>query len=141
MALRNSGLYALLLRFILACAVASTAATILQAQGRGTLKGTILDPQGAAAPGVGIELRWNSASTDMCWTAPHCPKRRIPRQKFLRLSTDRAGAFSVDLPPGYWDVFAYHDGLAPTCTIVYVTSGEATDIELRLPKNAGTAIQ
>ena len=37
-----------------------------------------------------------------------------------------AGEFSVKLPPGNWDVFAYHDGFAPTCTVAFIEPGKVT---------------
>jgi hypothetical protein len=107
----------------------------------GTLNGTLLDPQGAAVANAGIELRWNYVGAEMCWNAPHCGKTEKPRKRFLRVGTNMAGQFSAHLPPGNWDVFAFRDGYAPTCTIVLIQPGQGTPVELRFSGMAAMSVQ
>ena len=107
----------------------------------GTLNGTLFDPQGAAVAKAGIELRWNYVGNEMCWNAPHCGKTEKPGKRSLVIITDTEGRFSAQLLPGNWDVFAFHDGYAPTCTIVLIRPDQATPVELRFPGMAAMSVQ
>jgi uncharacterized GH25 family protein len=98
----------------------------LGAEQPGTLKGTLLDPQGAAVPNAVIELRWNDVNQGT-------GARKTPRNKTLQVRTDTAGQFSLQLAPGDWDVFAYLNGFAPTCTVVRIDAGSTTSTSLRFP--------
>jgi hypothetical protein len=104
--------------------------TVRTQQG-GTVNGTLVDPQGATVSNARIELRWNYV----------IPGKQKPRRKTsLQVTTDDAGRFAASLPPGNWDVFAYSDGFAPTCTIVLVESGKTTAVDLRFPSYAPLAL-
>ncbi|HXT76479.1 MAG TPA: carboxypeptidase-like regulatory domain-containing protein [Candidatus Eisenbacteria bacterium] len=104
--------------------------TVRTQQG-GTVNRTLVDPQGATVSNAHIELRWNYVS----------PGKQKPRRKTsLQVTTDGAGRFSASLAPGNWDVFAYSDGFAPTCTIVLVESGKTTAVDLRFPNYAPMAL-
>jgi hypothetical protein len=92
----------------------------------GTLKGILLDPQGAAVPNAVIELRWNDVNQG-------AGAKKAPRSKTLQVRTDTAGQFSVQLAPGDWDVFAYLNGFAPTCAVVRIDAGATTSASLRFP--------
>jgi hypothetical protein len=105
------------------------------------LNGTLVDPQGAAIPNSIIELRWNYLDTRMSWDGVLPKKEKQPRKKMLRVNTDSAGRFSVTLLPGNWDVFAYRDGFAPTCTIALIQPGKTTSIDLRFSRFAAMSIQ
>ena len=94
------------------------------AQQVGTLAGTLADPQGAAVANSVVELRWNEVG----W-AENRHQRRA--KKHITTSTDSAGKFSVSLYPGDYDVFAYRDGFAPICTVVFIESAETKTIDLR----------
>jgi hypothetical protein len=109
-------------------AAISLSGTVM-AQDRGTLKGTMVDPQGAAVPNVYIELRWNDVGSNS-----YVKKRS--RKKHLQTSTDSAGQFSLRLSPDDYDVFAYLDGLAPTCAVVAIFPGETAIVNLRFPQIA-----
>lgn len=100
----------------------------------GTLSGTVLDPQGAAVSNVSIEVRWNDVNHGT-------GLEKGPRSKTLKVKTNSAGEFSVNLQPGDWDVFAYLDGFAPTCTVVLIEPGKTTNTKLRLPAYAAMSIQ
>jgi hypothetical protein len=51
-----------------------------------------------------------------------------------------AGEFSVKLPPGDWHVFAYHDGFATTCTVVFIEPGKVITAKLRFPGYAAMSM-
>jgi hypothetical protein len=107
----------------------------------GTLNGTIVDPQGAAVPNAEIALRWNDAGGQMSWNGVNSHKQKRPRKKWLQLVADSAGRFSTKLAPGDWDVFAYRDIFAPTCTIVLIEPGKTTVIDLRFSRLAAMSTQ
>ena len=122
------------------------AATILngkpRAQEIGALDGVLLDPQGAALQNAQIQLRFNNVDDRMFWGGRSSVKPlKKPRKASLVVVTDTAGRFSAKLPVGNWDVFAFRDGFAPTCTIVLIQSDQPTQIELRFPRVAGMSIQ
>jgi Carboxypeptidase regulatory-like domain len=110
-------------------------------QGLGTLSGSVVDPQGAAVSNSTVELRWNYVDNRMSWNGARPKVQKQRHNKTRQVSTDMAGRFSVALPEGNWDVFAYRDGFAPTCTIVLIESGKATKVELRFPKLAAMSVQ
>jgi hypothetical protein len=110
-------------------------------QETGTLNGILLDPQGAALPNAKIQFRFNYVDDRMSWDGRRGIKPKKPRKASLVVVTDTAGRFSVKLPFGNWDVFAFRDGYAPTCTIVLIQSDHATQVELRFPRMAAMSIQ
>ena len=105
----------------------------------GALNGTLLDPQGAALPNAKIQFRFNYVDDRMSWDGRRGIKPK--RKASPVVLTDTAGQFSVKLPLGNWDVFAFRDGYAPTCTIVLIQSDHATQVELRFPRMAAMSIQ
>jgi hypothetical protein len=141
MILNSSGKFAQFFALVFTCALTLMIGAVALAQETGTLTGVVFDPQGATGPGVEVELRWNDASGEVCWTAPNCPKARKPRIKSVHVTTGRDGKFSAIVPAGNWDVFAHHDGFVPTCTTVSVEAEKTTNIELRLPRYVITSIQ
>ena len=110
----------ILLLLLVAIALASISVV---AQQVGTLTGTLTDPQGAAVANNVVELRWNEVGS-----AGYGHKRRA--KKHITTSTDSAGKFTLSLYPGDYDVFAYRDGFAPICTVVFVESAETKSIDL-----------
>jgi hypothetical protein len=111
---------------LLLLVAAILASTSVVAQQVGTFAGTLTDPQGAAVANSVVELRWNDVGS-----AQHRHKRRAKRH--ITTSTDSAGRFSLSLYPGDYDVFAYRDGFAPICTVVFVEFAETKSIDLRFP--------
>jgi len=118
----------------------------MQAQKTGALKGTLLDPTGAAIPNAEISLRWNDVGSrggvyvgaDKHWRNP---RQKGPPKKWLQLTTDSSGQFAADLPSGNWDVFAYFDFLRPTCTTVSIETGKRTTLTLRFPGVVPSSLQ
>jgi hypothetical protein len=108
----------------------------------GTLNGTLLDPQGAALQNAEIQLRFNYVNNRMFWDGRSDTKIfKKPRKASQLIITDSAGQFSAQLPPGNWDVFAFHDGYAPTCTIVLIQADQPTQVELRSPGMAAMSME
>jgi Carboxypeptidase regulatory-like domain len=104
------------------------------AQQPGTLTGTVLGPDGAIVPNTEVEVRWNDVS--------HVTNKGMrPRRRSIIITADMAGQYSIQLPPGNWDVFAYHDGFAPACTLALIDKGKTTTTDLRLTKYAPMSLQ
>jgi hypothetical protein len=141
MILNSSGKFALFVALVSTCALGLMVSAGAGALETGTLTGVVFDPQGATGPNSEVELRWNDATGEMCWTAPNCPKAKKPRIKSVHVTTGTDGKFTAKVPAGNWDVFAYHDGFVPTCTTVSVEAEKTTNIELRLPRYVVTSIQ
>jgi len=132
--------------FVLAAALIFVSAIFLSgsvvAQETGTLNGTLSDPEGASFPNAHIQLRWNYMDYRMNWNGQSSLKKeKQPHKKALRVSTDSAGRFSVNLLPGTWDIFAFSDGFVPTCTAVSIQPGETTSINLRFPGHTATHLE
>ena len=47
----------------------------------------------------------------------------------------------IRLLPGAWDVFAYHDGFVPACTVVGVDTHQTTNVELKFPRPVQTTVE
>lgn len=110
------------------------------AQQPGTLNGSVVDHMGAALPNSPVSLRWNDLGQPMSWNGVKM-KHKKPRKKDLTVFTDTAGHFSVQVFPGTWDVFAYHDGFVPVCTVTGIEPGQTTSVELRFPRLVQTILE
>lgn len=126
----RAAVYVLVLAMVCSTALARTPK-------KGTLEVTIFGPVGfgsgvAVVPNAHVVLRWNYAGEPMCWNDGHCPKTTNPHKKVLQIKAIE-GTFSVPLVPGVWDVFAYRNGFAPTCTQVSVAAGKTTSVKLQFP--------
>jgi hypothetical protein len=116
----------------------------VRAQEMGRLSGILLDPQGAAMAKFPVHLRLNNrpeAGGIVTGKVKSHEQRSRPRSRWLDTATDDAGQFSIEVPPGDWDVFVYGDGFAPICTVVLVESGKTEKIELRFSRYAPMSLQ
>jgi hypothetical protein len=123
---------------LVAAMILSTSAV---AQGAGVLNGTLVDPQGAAISKAEISLCWSHTDNDMKWNGVGAEKQKPPHKRLLRIVTDSAGRYSVKLPPGNWDIYAYRDGFAPTCAIALVELGKTTIVNLQFSRYAAMSVQ
>jgi hypothetical protein len=139
MTLRTGSAYIFIFAVVLVTAMILISSAV--AQGTGVLNGTLVDPQGAAISKVEISLRWNHTDNDMKWNGAGAEKQTPPRKRLLRVVTDSAGRYSVKLPPGNWDIFAYRDGFAPACAIALVELGKTTIVNLQFSRYATMSVQ
>jgi hypothetical protein len=86
MILNDSGKFALFVALGSTDPVGLMASAGAVAQETGTLSGVVFDPQGATGPNSEVELRWNDATGEMCWTSPNWPKAKKPRVKEITSS-------------------------------------------------------
>lgn len=54
----------------------------------------------------------------------------IPDDKVLK--PDHRGAYTIDLPPGAYDVFVTAPGFQPTCDKVSISKGQTAEWDVRL---------
>jgi hypothetical protein len=73
-----------------------------------TLSGTVVDSAGAVIPNTHVIVHWDSAGLDGV-------KDNIGVNDDKSATTDAAGHFSLELPPGVYDVFVASAGFFPRC--------------------------
>ena len=91
----------------------------------GTLSGTVMDEQGAAIPNGRVIAHWDSAGLDDV-------KENIGMRDDKIATTDSTGHFSLELPPGVYDVFVAAPGFSPHCEKLTLKTQETHRYEVRL---------
>jgi hypothetical protein len=73
-----------------------------------TLSGTVRDSEGAAIPKAHVVVHWDSTGSNYL-------KNNIGAKEDKIATTDASGEFSLDLPPGFYDVFISAAAFSPQC--------------------------
>src|SRR5262249_59693863 len=73
-----------------------------------TLSGTFRDKEGAAIPNAFVLIHWDSSGSKYL-------KDNTGIRQDVTAKTDSSGRFSVDLPPGFYDVFVTATSFTPYC--------------------------
>jgi hypothetical protein len=73
-----------------------------------TLTGTILDDMGAVIPDARVIIHWDAVGLDSV-------KENVGTKDDKIAITNQSGQFSVELPPGVYDVFVEAAGFSPHC--------------------------
>jgi Carboxypeptidase regulatory-like domain len=89
------------------------------------LSGTVVDQQGAAIPNGRVTVHWDSAGLDDV-------KENIGIRDDKIATTDSTGDFSLDLPPGVYDIFVTAPGFSPHCEKLTLKAQEMHHYEVRL---------
>jgi hypothetical protein len=84
----------------------------------GKLKGIVTDSAGAVIPSAAVLIHrdWPQGDT-----------------QDLRLTTDKAGEFSLDLTPGFYDVAIFAHGFSPNAGKVRIRTSKVTNYTVPLP--------
>jgi hypothetical protein len=90
-----------------------------------TLSGTVMDQQGAAIPNGRVIVHWGSAGLDGV-------KQNIGIRDDKIARADSTGHFSLELPPGVYDVFVTEPGFSPHCEKLTLKAQEMHHYEVRL---------
>jgi hypothetical protein len=90
------------------------------------LKGTAKDSEGTPVSGVLVLIHWDSAGSTVGLTS------NIGIKADLSIRTKNDGTFSIDLPPGFYDVFVAATAFTPTCRKIRMKVGKAQEITLHL---------
>lgn len=91
-----------------------------------SFKGTVTDSAGAAIPNAMVLIHWDSAGSTVGLNS------NVGIKEDLVIRTRQDGAFAVELPPGFYDVFVAAISFNPTCRKVRLKSGERGSITLRM---------
>jgi hypothetical protein len=84
---------------LLTCALTTHAAT---------LSGTIRDSEGAVIAKAHIVVHWDESGANYLGD-------NLGVKEDITMSTDSNGKFSLEIPPGFYDVFVAATGFAPYC--------------------------
>jgi hypothetical protein len=84
----------------------------------GILAGAVADPSGGAIPSAHGIIRWDAVSSNVKL------KSTAGVNHDINFRTDERGGYSVNLPPGVYDVFISSDGFQPACQKVLVSAGK-----------------
>jgi|HubBroStandDraft_6_1064221.scaffolds.fasta_scaffold34742_2 Carboxypeptidase regulatory-like domain len=100
--------------------VVSTAAPA-QANGpKALLSGDVTDPEGAALKGARVIVIWDSSGGTLGI------KDNVGTPDQRNAVTDVSGKYSIELPPGFYDVFVSAGAFSPTAAKVRVRAGQTT---------------
>jgi len=98
------------------------------AETTGTLRGVVRDPAGAIVAGATVLVQhWELKDGSL--------NRPVPLMEPL-IHTDPQGRFSVELPPGVYDVFISFPVFAPAAQEVRIEAAKETKIECDLNPSA-----
>jgi hypothetical protein len=98
----------------------------------GTLSGTVRDPEGAAISNVHIVIHWDSSGS------AYLKDNLGIRQDFVA-TTDMNGHYSVELPPGFYDVFVSATTFSPRCDKLRLRGKENRTYDVKLTVSPVTA--
>lgn len=90
-----------------------------------TLSGTVRDSEGAVIANAHIVIHWDSSGSNYL-------KDNIGIKEDITATTDPNGAFSMDLPPGFYDVFETAISFSPHCDKVRLKGNETKKCEIKL---------
>ena len=100
--------------------------TATVALGKTGSKGTVKDSSDTPIPGAMVLIHWDSAGSAVSLT------ENIGIRADLTIRTTDDGSFSVDLLPGFYDVFASASAFTPTCRKIRIKPGKPMDIVLHM---------
>jgi hypothetical protein len=108
-----------LIRFtaLLLLAVVSTRAS--------TLSGTVRDSEGAVIANAQVTVHWDRSGSNYL-------KDNLGIQRDVAATTDSSGHFSLELPPGFYDVFVTAMAFTPYCEKVRLKDKEMRTYEVKL---------
>jgi hypothetical protein len=91
----------------------------------GTLSGTVRDSQGAVISDAYVIVHWDSSGSNYL-------KDNLGIRQDIAAATDSSGHFTVELPPGYYDVFVGAAAFTPHCEKVRLKDKEAKKYDVKL---------
>jgi hypothetical protein len=91
-----------------------------------TLKGAVKDSLDTPISGALVFIHWDSAGSTVGL------KDNVGVKADLSIRTKDDGTFSVDVPPGFYDVFAASPAFTPACRKARIKPGEAVEISFRM---------
>jgi hypothetical protein len=89
-------------------------------------KGTVRDSSDTPISGAMVLIHWDSAGSMVGLTD------NVGVMADLTARTKDDGTFSVDLPPGFYDIFAAAAAFTPTCRKIRIKPGKIVNIAFRM---------
>ena len=90
-----------------------------------TLSGTIRDSEGAVIANAHVVIHWDSSGNNYL-------SDNIGIREDKTISTDANGRFSLELPPGFYDVFVTATAFSPHCEKIRIKGKEPRTYQVRL---------
>lgn len=90
------------------------------------IKGVVRDSEGAAIGGAYVLIHWDSSGSTVGLTT------NLGSKEDTRVTTNRTGEFSVEVPPGFYDVFVSAMSFSPQCRKIRVRAGETSTYSPKL---------
>lgn len=90
------------------------------------LRGAVKDSMGTSISGALVYIHWDSAGSTVGL------KDNIGVEADLSVRTKDDGTFSVDVPSGFYDVFAAFPAFTPACRKARIKPGGAVEIIFRM---------
>jgi carboxypeptidase family protein len=94
-----------------------------------TLSGTVLDSEGASIAHAYIVVHSDGAGSSYL-------KDNIGIKQDVTAASDSAGQFSLELPPGFYDVFVTAPAFSPHCEKIRLKGNEAKTYKIKLKVSA-----
>jgi hypothetical protein len=111
---------------LLACGFAIALFTSAVPPANGKLSGSVTDQNGAALSEAFVVVHWDPSGSTVGLAS------NIGISHDLNLQSGKDGGYSVDLPPGFYDVFVSSMAFTPSCQKVRVWPGESTTFSPKL---------
>jgi hypothetical protein len=90
-----------------------------------TLSGAILDSEGAAIPNAHVIVHWDASGSNYL-------KDNDGIKQDVTAISDSNGHFSVELSPGFYDVFVAATAFSPHCQKIRLKGSETKSYEIKL---------
>jgi len=90
-----------------------------------TLSGTVRDSEGAVIANAHVLIHWDAAGSGYL-------RDNAGIKEDIAVTTDSKGQFSVELPPGFYDVFVTAIAFTPHCEKIRLKDKQAKTYEVRL---------
>jgi hypothetical protein len=90
-----------------------------------TLSGTVCDSEGAVIPNARITVHWDASGANYL-------KDNLGVKQDLSVTSDSKGEFSLELPPGFYDVFVTATAFSPHCEKIRLKGNDAKTFLIKL---------
>ena len=97
-----------------------------------TLSGTVRDSEGAVIPNAHIIVHWDPSGSNYL-------KDNVGMKEDVTVASDSKGRFSLELAPGFYDVFATATAFSPHCDKVRLRGKGTKSYEIKLKVSSVTS--
>jgi hypothetical protein len=91
----------------------------------GALSGTVKDSEGAAIAGAHIVIHQDTSGDSSLRD-----NKSVPAD--ITVVTDGSGVFTVELPPGFYDVFVAANSFSPHCAVIRIKAAGSLKYSVKL---------